>query len=296
MSNKNLEILHNFNCIENVNEYELFLYNNIYNHFSVNEKNSEPEISGDENSEIYFKKEQSKLSCQIDPEESMKKNTIFFSVEKKETDVLKKYTGKKRGRKLNKEKKIMEKTRQKLENIHGKKDKFNILNKFNVHSINSLIDIVNCFLDMLKYDKAIRFLDINSNYKKDVKKQSIENLKNQKLCDILTLNISRKYHRYSLDYNKNLYKEIKNDPRCEVLINFLDENFLFFFQNVYYKNERTINLQKYGVDTFLTLSKEVELYIDKIKSFEDDKEYIKLCNQCINECYFNGKLMFQLEK
>ena len=291
MSNKNLEILQNFNCIESDNEFESYLSSKIYDHF-VNESNCFQETPGDENSEIYFKKEQSNLSCQINPVKKGKIN-INFSVKKEE---IKEYTGKKRGRKLDKEKKVMEKTQQKSERIHDKKDKFNILNKLNVHSIKSLIDFVNCFLDMLKYDKTKRFLYINSSYKKDVKKKSIENLKKKKLCDILTLNISPKYQKFPINNNEIIYNIIKNDQRCSMVINFLEESFLFFIQNVYYKSERTINLHKYGVDTFLTLSTKVKLYKDKIKTFEDDKEYIKLYNKCINECYFDGKLMFQLEK
>ena len=295
MSNENKEILPNCNYIENDNNYESFLYNQIFRPFSVNEPNHPQETSDDEQSEIFFNKQKSNISVQIKPEEVIKKVPNIFSVTKDDTKIIKQFIGKKKGRKLDAEKKEMNKSEQNSEKIHDKNDKFNILNKLNVHSIKSLPKIINCFLDMLKYDKSKRFLYINSNFKKDVKKDSIESLKKKKLCDILTLNISTKYHRYSLDYNKNLYKEIKNDPRCEVLINFLDENFLFFFQNVYYKNERIINLQKYGVDAFLTLSKKVELYKDKIQTFEDDKDYIKLYNKCINECYFDGKLIFQLE-
>ena len=296
MSNENNELIPNFNMIENGNEYESFIFNQISRHFSVNEPNYS-QISDDDNSEICFKKQKSNLSYQINPKEIKKKSkNIFFNVTKDDTKNIKEYIGKKKGRKTNSEKKEMHESHQNPEKIHDKNDKFNILNKLNVHSIKSIPQIINCVLDLLNYDGNKRFLNINADFKKDVKKDSIENLKKKKLCDILTLDISTKYHKYSLDYNKKLYDELKNDPRYEVVINFLDENFLFFFQNMYYKSERTINLQKYGVDTFLTLSKGAELYKDKIKSFKSDKEYIKLYNQCINECYFDSKLMFQLEK
>lgn len=296
MSNENEELIPNFNLIENGNEYEPFLYNQNFRPFSVNEPNYSQEISDNEISNIFFIKEKSNLSIQINPEEPNKKGKKFFSVTKDDSKNIKEYIGKKKGRKKNSEKKEMNKSQQNSEKIHDKNDKFNILNKLNVHSIKSLPQIVNCALDMLNFDESKRFLNIISTYKKDVKKSSIENLKKKKLCDILTLDISTKYHKYSLDHNKILYEELKKDPRYEVIINFLDENFLFFFQNVYYKSERTINLQKYGVDTFLTLSNEVKLYKDKINTFKDDKDYIKLYNQCINECYFDSKLMFQLEK
>ena len=299
MSNEIKEFLPNFNYIENSKEYKLFLFNQILNPFSVNEPNYSQEISVDEESDIYFKKEKSNISVQINPEVVPKKNQNFFNVTKDDSNkIIKQYIGKKKGRISNEEKKEMNKSQNNSKKIHDKYDKFNIINKLNVHSIQSLIEIVNCALDMFSFgkNKELKFLNINSSFKKDVKKDSIENLKKKKLCDILTLDISDKYQKYPLDYNKQLYKKIKDDPRYKVIINFLEENFLFFFQNVYYKSERTINLQKYGVDAFLTLSKKVKLNKDKIKTFKDDKEYIKFYNQCINECYFDGKLMFQLEK
>ena len=299
MSNEIKEFLPNFNYIENSKEYKLFLFNQILNPFSVNEPNYSQEISDDEESDIYFKKEKSNISVQIEPVEVKKKFQNFFNVTKDDSNkIIKQYIGKKKGRISNEEKKEMNKSQNNSKKIHDKYDKFNIINKLNVHSIQSLIEIVNCALDMFSFgkNKELKFLNINSSFKKDVKKDSIENLKKKKLCDILTLNISDKYQKYPLDYNKQLYKKIKDDPRYKVVINFLEENFLFFFQNVYYKSERTINLQKYGVDAFLTLSKKVKLNKDKIKTFKDDKEYIKFYNQCINECYFDGKLMFQLEK
>ena len=121
-------------------------------------------------------------------------------------------------------------------------------------------------------------------------------MKNKKLSEIISLNISKKFHNQDINKNKNLYEKIKNDSRYTVVNKFLDETFLFFFQNVYYKSDRTINLQKYGVDAFLTLSVKVELHNDKISTFENDKDYIKLYNKCINDCFFDGKLLFKLEK
>ena len=44
MSNEIKEFLPNFNYIENSKEYELFLFNQILNRFSVNEPNYSQEI------------------------------------------------------------------------------------------------------------------------------------------------------------------------------------------------------------------------------------------------------------
>ena len=75
-----------------------------------------------------------------------------------------------------------------------------------------------------------------------------------------------------MDHNKNLYENLKKiakeKPIYQPLLNFLEEDYLFYFQNVYYKNERTINLQKYGIDAILPLSEKdfiSKMYIIKMK-------------------------------
>ena len=83
---------------------------------------------------------------------------------------------------------------------------------------------------------------------------------------------------------------MKNNPIYDALIKLSNETYLYFFQNIYYKNERFINLHKYGIDVIIPLSNKVELCEDKIK--DEDEEYIKIYKKCINENYFNGKLMF----
>ena len=175
-----------------------------------------------------------------------------------------------------------------------------MLNKIQIHSINSIIECFNSILNYINYNNEERFLNINSSFKKKINKIKREELKKKKLCDILKLDISTKFTNHSFDYNKNLYEKIekmKENPIYEALIKLSNENYLYFFQNIYYKNERNINLNKYGINITIPLTNKVELCEDKIKSFKDkDEEYIKKYKKCINENYFNGKLMFISEK
>ena len=184
-----------------------------------------------------------------------------------------------------------------LRKIHNNKDEDNIINKIQIHSINSGIECFNSILDYINYNKKERFLKIDASFKKKINKKEREVLKNKKLCDILKLNISKKYRNHSFDYNKILYEKIekmKNNQIYDALIKLSNETYLYFFQNIYYKNERFINLHKYGIDVIIPLSNKVELCEDKIK--DEDEEYIKIYKKCINENYFNGKLMFISEK
>jgi len=183
--------------------------------------------------------------------------------------------------------------------IHDKKSLDNMKNKIQVNAINCLRKCVNClkFHFDKKKDKKEIFRDIDANFKKNVKNKEFEEMKKKKLYEILTQNISSKYLNYEKDYNHQLYEKMKKESVYKELIEFLNEDFLYFFQNVYYKKERTINFHKYGLDTEITLSNEVKLLFDKMKTFDDkDIEYKKYINNCINDNYFDGKIMFLLEE
>ena len=91
------------------------------------------------------------------------------------------------------------------------------------------------------------------------------------------------------DYNKNLCEKIKqlNIPEIN---NFFELNYLFFFQNFYYKSERKINLKKFGSKTdvyisFLDKNDKIITYQDKINSFAD-KTYAQTYQKFVEEYYF----------
>ena len=242
----------------------------------------------------YYQNENSKTKEST--KEKVEENIQNISKTEKEDKLL----GKKRklGRKKNIEK--IKNNNENIKKIHNDKVEDNMLNKIQIHSIKCIIEYFNSILDYIIYNDKERFLNIDSSFKKKINKKEREELKKKKLCDILKLNISKKYTKHSFDYNKNLYEKIekmKENPIYEALIKLSNENYLYFFQNIYYKNERIINLNKYGINITIPLTKKVELCEDKIKSFKDkDEEYIKKYKKCINENYFNGKLMFISEK
>ena len=242
----------------------------------------------------YYQNENSKTKEST--KEKVEENIQNISKTEKEDKLL----GKKRklGRKKNIEK--IKNNNENIKKIHNDKVEDNMLNKIQIHSIKCIIEYFNSILDYIIYNDKERFLNIDSSFKKKINKKEREELKKKKLCDILKLNISKKYTKHSFEYNKNLYEKIekmKENPIYEALIKLSNENYLYFFQNIYYKNERNINLNKYGIDITIPLTNKVELCEDKIKSFKDkDEEYIKKYKKCINENYFNGKLMFISEK
>ena len=269
--------------IEPQNSFEI-AFKNCFNEELY--KNEEP--LNEDYSYLFIKKKETKTKEST--KEKVEENIQIISKTEKEDELL----GKKRGRKKNIEKIVNKK--ENFKKIHNDEVEDNMLNKIQIHSINSIIECFNSILNYINYNNEERFLNINSSFKKKINKKEREELKKKKLCDILKLDISTKFTNHSFDYNKNLYEKIekmKENPIYDALIKLSNENYLYFFQNIYYKNERSINLNKYGIDVNIPLNNKVKLCEDKIKSFKDkDEEYIKKYKKCINENYFNGKLMF----
>ena len=179
-------------------------------------------------------------------------------------------------------------------NIHDKTEKFNVLMKIKVDSINSLVEWTNAILDYFKFNKKERFLNINAKYKRNVNNKELKTIQDRKLYEIITEQRNNKYSKYPADYNLRLYQKIKSIPECKYLVNFLNENFSTFFQEIFYKKNKTINLSKYGINANVKLNKNVKLIEDK--SNFDEKEYKVLCNKYINQYFLNGKLMFYIGK
>lgn len=299
MTNNYLEFPYDFLNNESNEKSDNSIIDILKNLFDISQSNNNQENQDkieEDDSEIYFIKEVPKTT-NVD----INKNNNIFNVTREEnsnSDNSNNLIGNKRGRKTISEKELTkDSTKKNKKPPHDKFDVFNILNLIQVNSINCLILFLNCVLDNFEYNKEDRFKNIISSEKKKVNKQKLAIIKNKKLYEIITEKISSKYKKYKCDYNKSLYEKIKQNPEYKmnkVIISILDEKYINFFQNVYYQSKRTFNLQKYGIDANLSLSK-VEMYIDKMNKFKD-KEYKNTISNCINENYFDGKLMFFLEK
>ncbi len=78
----------------------------------------------------------------------------------------------------------------------------------------------------------------------------------------------------------------------------MEENYLDFFSDIYYKSERKINIKKYkadGNDEFLTLDVNIKTYKEKVKSFTEEK-YRETYEMFVQELYFNKRIDFKIKK
>ena len=68
----------------------------------------------------------------------------------------------------------------------------------------------------------------------------------------------------------------------KVLKNIFSENYLKFFEKIYYKNKRNINMEEYGLNKEITLSSEkVKLIDDLLNNNNFDIDYKKRLNEFI---------------
>ena len=164
--------------------------------------------------------------------------------------------------------------------VHDKLDIDNIISVVQAHYMNFIVDIINCMLKLLGEKR--RFSKISYDIKKKVNKKNFEALKEKKLYEILLFDISPKFTRSKIDHNKVLYENIKD---LNIFKELLNQNYLTFFRNVYYKSERKLNLIIDGKNMTFDLNDEkLSMYKDKIASFSD-KNYLKLFEKYVQERY-----------
>ena len=202
----------------------------------------------------------------------------IFNIEKEQKEQNKKRAGRKRKRDYS--------TESKVEKFHSKYDYDNIIRKIQVHFQNFLISFINEILTYLRFEK--KFLNIDYNKKKDIRKNTFEKLKSLEIGQILRQNISTKYrNQYNEDKEKNnkLYLEVIEYDRIRKI---LCESYINIFRNIYFINKRDLN--DYGLN--IILSNKVKTYQDLLESLNKEGEnskYIEKINYLVNECYFPKK-------
>ena len=173
-------------------------------------------------------------------------------------------------------------------NTHDKIGPDNLLRKIQVHYLTFIISFLNEILSFFKYDK--KFLKLGYDFKKNVNKKNVENLKEQKIIDIVCSQMSKKYKKVEYS-NASICEEIKDN---KVLYKILSENYLALFQKIYYKSSKDVNLKEYGLDKDIVLSEKVKMFEhllnDKENEADDNCDYIK----CLKECAIQNYLTYPL--
>ena len=173
-------------------------------------------------------------------------------------------------------------------NTHSKYDYDNIIRKIQVHFQNFLISFANEILGHFGF-KERKFLNIEYNNKKDIKKETVEKLKSKEIGQILRQNISTKYkkqYKYDKDKNNKLYLEVTKNAEYDSIRKILSETYINIFRNFYYINKRDLN--DYGLN--IKLSNNVKTYQDFLEEQKEDGVIIEKIKNMVKKCYLPRKL------
>lgn len=215
-------------------------------------------------------------------------DTFLFPSIGNKPEIYKDIFGLRKKKKPGKEKTILS---DKKPYFHTKNKFDNMLTKIQVGYVNFLHDFMNMIIIEKHGRKDLAFKLIDSSIKKNNKIEFRKKLKEGKIIDVLRNKISRKYTTLNENHNSEVYKELeKND--FEDVLTILEQNFLFFFESVYYNNLRKFNLKDFGLmDLEIELPKKIKLYEDLLLKNRRDKnfeEYKNKMDKCIKWHFLGG--------
>ena len=173
---------------------------------------------------------------------------------------------------------------------HNSDSPDNLLRKIQVHFLTFIISFLNDLLNQFNYKQ--RFKNIDYSLKKKIDNQSMTLLKRKSINNIISENIiSKKYKFVPKLFNEKICNEIIEN---KVLKEILSKNYLDLFQKVYFKSNKTIDLEEYGLSKIIHLSENVKMFKDLL--FKDgqnisNSNYIKKMYQCVKKNFF-PKLIF----
>lgn len=156
--------------------------------------------------------------------------------------------------------------------------------KIQISYFSFLIKFINAIMKKLK--KKYYFLDLNGKYKSNVN----QSFRNELNCStikkiLLEAPISGKY-KNNQTHNIEVCKKLEEEN--SIVLKILNQNFLSFFENIYYISKRKLDLSSFGFDPCeLELTKDVKMFEDLLlkRKKQDSFKYENELKKCV-EKYF----------
>jgi hypothetical protein len=201
-----------------------------------------------------------------------------------------------RGRK----KKEITLNKKRIEKVHNKFGKDNMIRKCQVSYFNFMIDFINLFIRLfnskMRLSPKKEFFPIDYDIKKIVNRNQKIMIHTNSIEEMMKKNISKKHSRSRLSYNKDLCEEIKQYgiPEIEKIFK---KNFTFLF-DIYHKSVRKFNLKELDesfANLIIEIPETVELYEDMLNKNQNDikfEEYKKLMENSIKNYFVCTNLFY----
>ena len=201
-----------------------------------------------------------------------------------------------RGRK----KKEITLNKKRIEKVHNKFGKDNMIRKCQVSYFNFMIDFINLFIRLfnskMRLSPKKEFFPIDYNIKKIVNRNQKIMIHTNSIEEMMKKNISKKHSRSRLSSNKDLCEEIKQYgiPEIEKIFK---KNFIFLF-DIYHKSVRKFNLKELDesfANLVIEIPETIELYEDMLNKNQNDikfEEYKKLMENSIKNYFVCTNLFY----
>ena len=158
----------------------------------------------------------------------------------------------------------------------------NLQRKIQVHYLTFIVSFANDLLQKLNYKQ--RFKNLDYHFKIKIDKISTKSLKNNCIGKIISNNsISEKYTKIKFEerkiHNRKIYKQIIGN---KIIKKILSEKYLDIFRKIYFKSEKRIDLEEYGLSQIINLSNNVKMFKDLLL-----KDTQNLSNNIYNKNLYN---------
>ena len=277
----------------NLSENNENIESNFFNpELNLDEEEEDPETL---NKKLYFYEPKTKVtkdstSNSVNQESKIKTAiftfTIFFIIKviERESSQQLLQNKRRRGRRPNAEIQIESQENPKRKRLSRKFGRDNIITKNQTDFISNIIIVFNMILIFFGIKEQVK--DIDYEIKKNPNYDNFTELMKKTLGEIISMPITKKFKNIESNYNAELVKEIR-EKNIEVINNFLNYNYLSFFQNYYYRNSKKIYLKDFGSkdESYILLSDEKITFQEKINTFGDEN-YADVYKKVVEELYF----------
>ena len=160
-----------------------------------------------------------------------------------------------------------------------------------------LIKFLNTVMKKLKLNYF--FLDLKGKFKSNINQNFRKLLNNKTIKDILYNEpISTKYKKYNKFENKKIIERLKNENQ-KIVLDILDQKFLYFFENLFYLNIRKFNLTMFGFEPLeIVLPPNVKMFDNLLQKskFKDFNEYKNKMEKCAKKYFFLSNLYHPIDE
>ena len=143
---------------------------------------------------------------------------------------------------------------------------------------------------MKKLNLKYTFLQLDGKYKSKVNQKFRASLNKKTIKEIIEdAPISRKYKKGG--DNANIIQKLTEQGQ-DMILQILDKNFLFFFENVYFSNIKKFNLSSFGLNPFeVELPPKTTLFKDLLNKdknkYDNFNEYKEKMEKCAERYFFS---------